>query len=364
MSRAGRAPGIDCARGLAVVLMIQTHGYDAWVSGAARPGVAYQLTRLLGAAPAPLFLLLAGVGLQLSYRPGDPAGRWPWIWRGLKLVGGGYLLSVVYALLDRTPLWPDVLRADILHCLGLSIALCAAVLLGRSWRPALGLGLVALVAGPLVGARGLGLVPPPGLEPLIGLLIDAPPYTRFPLFPLVVFAVLGVTLAPMLSRPISARRAWALAAACCGLAWLGHLATGLAVSALGGRLDRAHPAVVFNVVDGAARALAVVWIGTALAAAGRGRGVSLLAMLGRRSLLAYALHVPLCYGRLGRPLWHALGMAPASLAVGALVAITGLVCWAADSAARRSAVHRPAPAASPNWRCHSRTLESPGRLNR
>src|SRR5690348_14866932 len=50
-TRAGRIAAIDWLRGLAVVLMILWHGYDAWLAPAAKTGDAYQVLRHLGAQP-------------------------------------------------------------------------------------------------------------------------------------------------------------------------------------------------------------------------------------------------------------------------------------------------------------------------
>src|SRR3977135_1377242 len=56
---------VDWMRGLACVLMFQTHCYDAWLSPEARKGWFYPCSRLLGTLPAPLFLFLAGVSFAL-----------------------------------------------------------------------------------------------------------------------------------------------------------------------------------------------------------------------------------------------------------------------------------------------------------
>ena len=52
------------------------------------------------------------------------------------------------------------------------------------------------------------------------------------------------------------------------------------------------------------------------------RGLGWLVRLGRGSLLAYALHVPLCYGRLASPLAGKLSMATATPL---MIGLAGLV---------------------------------------
>src|SRR6266496_1027626 len=52
---------IDWMRGLACVLMFQTHCYDSWLGGDARKGAFLMWSQLGGTLPAPLFLFLAGI---------------------------------------------------------------------------------------------------------------------------------------------------------------------------------------------------------------------------------------------------------------------------------------------------------------
>ncbi len=52
-------------RGLACVLMFQTHCYDAWLSPSARQSKFFMYSQLGGTFPAPLFLFLAGISFAL-----------------------------------------------------------------------------------------------------------------------------------------------------------------------------------------------------------------------------------------------------------------------------------------------------------
>src|ERR1700736_5354420 len=56
---------IDWARGLACVLMFQTHCYDSWLSPQARQSRFFMYSQLGGTFPAPLFLFLAGISFAL-----------------------------------------------------------------------------------------------------------------------------------------------------------------------------------------------------------------------------------------------------------------------------------------------------------
>src|SRR5512136_2216351 len=56
---------IDWMRGLACVLMFQTHCYDSWLSPEARKSTFFMWSQLGGTLPAPLFLFLAGLSFAL-----------------------------------------------------------------------------------------------------------------------------------------------------------------------------------------------------------------------------------------------------------------------------------------------------------
>ena len=65
-SKMGRLSYIDWMRGLACVLMFQTHCYDSWLSPAARRSSSLiNWSQLGGTLPAPLFIFLAGVSFAL-----------------------------------------------------------------------------------------------------------------------------------------------------------------------------------------------------------------------------------------------------------------------------------------------------------
>ncbi|HPH26012.1 MAG TPA: heparan-alpha-glucosaminide N-acetyltransferase domain-containing protein, partial [Pseudomonadota bacterium] len=103
---APRNIGIDLARGLAVLFMIQTHALDGWISAADKLTLGYRFTRIFSNIPAPLFLLLAGVGLAMgshsALRRGQPQAsvRQNLLRRGLEVLAYGYLVSLCYSLIE------------------------------------------------------------------------------------------------------------------------------------------------------------------------------------------------------------------------------------------------------------------------
>lgn len=352
-----RLQGVDVARGLAVLLMIQTHAFDGWASAEAKRTFAYRITRELGAIPAPLFLLLAGVGLALGadamIRRGSSIAdaRRKLARRGLEVVLWGYLVSLAYAAIDWSWALPQLLRADILHAIGLSMALLAFVLVGRSTR-------VVVVLVILLCGLGLALAPlmgdvelPQGqlhtpVAAVVGLFVDVPGYTRFPVFPLIGFVAIGFLVGRTFGEGADASSALGLAMGLIVVAAVATWLTRVWVAIEGGTLSRAHPAVVANFVDGAARAGAVLALGLALTPLARRLGAVL--RLGRFSLTAYALHIPFCYGRLARPVAHRLDMLEGAVGVAALTILTYAGVWTRErmAAKKRRAMETTSPATS------------------
>lgn len=341
-----RSLGVDVARGLAVILMIQTHAYDGWVAPAEKISLAYQLSRVFASVPAPLFLFLAGLGLALGAQAQLRRGleiakvRSGLLGRALKIVATGYLLSAIYAVIEWRWDPATLLRADILHAIGLSLATCTLLLIGANGSRArllirVGALVVLSIALSLLAAWGLkGHELPALLRPLVALFVDVAPYSRFPLLPLCAFTAIGFFVGTL---PLPTLRRSALLAIGSVISvplwrWL----TTETVHLVGGTLSRGHPAVIWNVLEGTARALATLYFAVALSGLvelrGRGPGLAMgwLLRLGSGSLLAYALHIPLCYGRLARPIAGRLSMAEATPLVLALIALMVVLLWARD----------------------------------
>src|SRR5579859_3533087 len=146
---------IDWMRGLACILMFQTHCYDSWLGGNARQSKFFMWSQLGGTLPAPLFLFLAGISfalvvdklLQKSLRPAEIARTTSR--RGCEIFALGLLFRLQeYALAWGWAPWTDIFRVDILNTIGISMMLmgvfCSTVLaLAPSVRGSMRLGLGA-----------------------------------------------------------------------------------------------------------------------------------------------------------------------------------------------------------------------------
>ena len=121
---------IDWMRGLACVLMFQTHCYDSWLSPEARKSPVLIWSQLLGTFPAPLFIFLAGLSFALVTERLREKGTdrraiaKQTILRGAEIFGLGLLFRIQeYALAVGYAPWTDLFRVDVLNILGLSMML-------------------------------------------------------------------------------------------------------------------------------------------------------------------------------------------------------------------------------------------------
>ena len=157
-AKANRLSYIDWMRGLACVVMFQTHCYDSWLGGSARDTKFFQLSQLGGTLPAPLFLFLAGVSFALvtnrlrqkNLSSNEIAKTT--ILRGAEIYGLGLLFRVQEFVLGQpwAP-WTDLLRVDVLNVIGISLMLMGAA----NWlarRRAANLALAAIIAGAIAMA--------------------------------------------------------------------------------------------------------------------------------------------------------------------------------------------------------------------
>src|SRR6202040_4095006 len=121
---------IDWLRGLACVVMFQTHCYDSWLGGAARDGLFTRMSQLGGTLPAPLFLFLTGISLALvtdKLRQKDVSAdeiARTTISRGGEVFLLGLLFRLQEYLLGQPRAqWTDLLRVDVLNVIGVSLIL-------------------------------------------------------------------------------------------------------------------------------------------------------------------------------------------------------------------------------------------------
>ncbi len=356
-----RVEGIDVARGLASAIMIQGHAYDGWVADEHKTSAAYLFTRVLGSLPLPSFLVLAGAALALRIGTAVERGESPRVVRaallrrGLSIVGVGYAVNVVSALMDGWEGIETFTRADVLGVIGLSIVTVAffGVRGGERVDPrflartGVALALAPMLLCPVLTPLGAAAQGP--LRHLLAPLIDVPGITQMPYVPLASWAGIGVLAARALAQ--ANRNERSLAGAPDRVLAVGAIGAFLVVivfsqltqewaEASGIPLSRAHPAVIANAIELAGRGLCVLFVGALLTQRLPERLKAILLRLGRGSLVAYVVHVPFCYGALGLPIRGRLDMLEATAFVIALEVASYLAVWTRDALAARRAVRQ------------------------
>jgi uncharacterized membrane protein len=327
-----RLASIDWLRGLACLLMFQTHCYDAWLGAAARTSKFFMWSQILGTFPAPLFLFLAGISfamvthnlIEKGFSTRQIAAAT--IRRGAEIFALGILFRIQeFVIAWGWAPWSDLLRVDILNTIGLSMmlmgTLCWIVLsIGRDPAP----GDVALhnhrsrrnhlITAAVLAAAVISFLTPllwttwrPSFLPWpIESYIDGVHNLNqsqswlFPLFPWSAFAFAGLAFG-FISTAAPLRRGGARPFLLAGAAGIAFIYAARFFDSLPWRIypvyDFWHTSPDFFLIRVGFLLLfalaAYAWCRWGLGA----RAFSPLIQLGQTSLLVYWVHIELVYGR-------------------------------------------------------------------
>jgi uncharacterized membrane protein len=323
--KAGRLDAIDWLRGFAVLLMIQTHLYDSWVSPAGKLSGPYWWTRYLGGVPSRLFLLLVGVSMAIVFERQIERGVDRAVVvrtsarRGLEILALAYLFRFQeYALSGFWGPISDLFRIDILNCIGASMIVVAFVAAPRAGRPQYAVALAAAAVfvglGPIVGPAHFPSFLPTPLTAYVG---GQRPMSWFGLFPWAAWAFVGLAVGHVWVRASREPRREALTYALTGVVGLALMGVVMLVRRWNPYVIRYPNEVVQQMGPGTffyrlGLNLMFAFVGYVMTRVLAGR-FSMMRQLGRTSLLVYWIHVDLCYGLISRRLHHNLGMAHATI---------------------------------------------------
>lgn len=198
----GRLTFLDCARGLAVVIMLQGHVFDSYARPDLRSEGPFMLSQFLGGIGPAIFLVLTGITLAFMMDRSErqslaPLTRWK-----TALRRAGYLFSL--AFLFRLQLWifaypqsswTNLFKVDILNCMGFAIGLMSVMAVFTTAdrvRLCAGLGLAIATVSPLVSAIDWRWLPPQISAYFV------PSYQYFAFFPWAAFIAFGLSIGSVL----------------------------------------------------------------------------------------------------------------------------------------------------------------------
>ena len=292
---------LDWLRGIGGIIMLQGHAFHSFTKPELRGGAAYMLSQFCGGMPPAIFLFLTGVTLAFLMHSFNRKGLSP----GGRITGtlrrAGYLFGI--AMLLRLQLWlfswpgpwTNLLKVDILNCMGFGIALMSGMALfttAQRARICALLGLAIAGVSPLITQMNWSGVP------WIVKAYLAPDYNYFSLFPWGAYLAFGMSAGSIirLLKQEQYDRA---------MQWSALLGIGLIV---GSRyfanlpfsiypksefwLD--SPAQVLIKLGVVLMILALAYVWTQYAAT---PGWSWVRQFGTTSLLVYWVHIELVYGR-------------------------------------------------------------------
>ena len=322
----GRLGYLDWGRGFCVVLMIATHGLYGWVRPEDQGRPFFGLMRLVGGFPGAIFLFISGLVLALGAEAKHGKGVPPrailraGLARGLEILGYAFLFRLwMYASGHFG--WPfDLLRVDILNCIGVALLIVGAAALAwprRGTRLFAALAIAGLVAAltPLTWDSALARRLPFALA---GYVDGTRPGSFFPALPWAAFAALGAAAGVALAAARGQGREWRVFAAM-AIVGAGTIPLGLwadrALPAVYPRYDFWHTSPAYFAIKAGIVLLTVA----AAYVLDKLPGQGWMRQLGRTSLLVYWVHLEIVYGDHVVPGAHnALPLGDAVIAVVAL----------------------------------------------
>lgn len=188
---------LDWVRGLAAITMLNGHAFHAFTKTELRNDGPYVITQFIGGMPPAVFLFLLGVTFAFLMHSGERKGLSGGA-RVLKALGRSKYLFMV-AFLFRLQLWvfglpgspwTDLLRVDVLNCMGLSVALLSVMAVFTTVdrvRLCAALGVAIAGLSPLVSQLEWSGVP------AVVKAYIAPDAAAFGFFPWAAFVAFGMS---------------------------------------------------------------------------------------------------------------------------------------------------------------------------
>ncbi len=298
----GRLAFIDWTRGFAAVIMLQGHVFDSFTRTDLRPKGPFVLSQFLGGMPPAIFLLLTGITFAFLMDSQERRGATSWrrVIGALKRSRYLFLIAFLFRIqlyVFGFPTSPagELLRVDILNCMGLAMLIFAPMAVFTTLervRLCTILGLVVAGLSPLVSMI------PPSSVPWMLRSYFFPSYNYFGFFPWAAFLAFGLALGSVLrlikQDDMGRAMQWTLGVGI-GLIIAANYFAGLPYS-IYAKSDfwLNSPAMVLIKLGVVLVMLAVAYLWVNLASAQKW---SLFRQIGTTSLLVYWVHIEIVYGR-------------------------------------------------------------------
>lgn len=303
-----RLPFLDFTRGLAATVMLQGHVFHSFLRNDLRESGPYIISQFIGGLAPAIFLFLTGttLGFMMHGYERKPMTRWEKTLSALKR--SGYLFTLAYLFRFQLWLfglpnsqWTDLLKVDILNCMGMAIAVMAplaALTTAQRVHGGVIVGMLIACLSPLIPANDQNHLPN---------LLDMyfrPDYRFFSFFPWASFVAFGISAGSIL-RLVGRETNYETGAMHRTMQWSALLGFGLIMSAqyFSNMPYSLYPATEFWLNS---PGLILIKLGVIMVIIpmtflwthhGAGEGWSWVRQLGTTSLLVYWVHIELVYGR-------------------------------------------------------------------
>lgn len=299
-SPSNRVVFLDWMRGVAALIMIQGHSFDAFTRLDARNNTFFILSQFVGGEAAAIFLLLTGVTYALGMNRRQDLDPWKRVLAALRRSRYLFLLAVLFRVQNFVFDYPrshvsDLLKVDILNLMGSAAALLSLLALANGIqrvRWAFLAGTVIACVSPLVSMLDTSHWPE-GVRNYI-----VPSGDAFSIFPWGAFLAFGIAVGSVI--PLVQRNEWNRVMQWCALLGFLFLLTAQYFSNLPYSLYPQSdfwlnsPGLIFCKLGVAMLLGSVAFLWTEYLST----GWSFVRQLGTTSLVVYWTHVSLIYGRL------------------------------------------------------------------
>ncbi|PWU03965.1 MAG: hypothetical protein C5B51_17655, partial [Terriglobia bacterium] len=193
---AQRLQYLDWLRGMGAVVMLQGHVFHSFLKPELRDGAPFILSQFVGGMPPAIFLFLTGITLAFLMDSTERKGLTPRERVHAAFRRSGYLILLAFAfrlqlwIFSWPAPWTDLLKVDILNCMGLAVAVMSLMALFRTAeriRLCAILGLAIAFASPWITQIDWSWAPP-WLRNYV-----VPDFNFFGFFPWAAYLAFGVS---------------------------------------------------------------------------------------------------------------------------------------------------------------------------